>query len=102
MKKTLERLKKDARDNVEVSTEAFKKFLKGREEMSKEVQTLIDLLFRVSFDAQISLLRYIQALEDYGYELDEAWEGLLKSAEATRKGKPIQKEKGTKKKSYID
>jgi len=46
------------------------------------------------------VLRYVQALEDYGYELDEEWDKLLNQIEKAQQSKPVQTKEKTNK--YID
>ena len=99
-------MKKDAfastRQCNDYLKELVRRLLKERGEMDEEARGLLVVVMNFSSDAIFSLLRYIQALEDYGYELDEEWDKLLKSIEQTREAqpKPIQKE-GKKKPSYI-
>lgn len=97
MKKTLERLKKDALNDAERYIRVFEKLWEKIDEMSKEEQDLLGLLTEYTPRAVISLLRYIQALEDYGYELDKAWDRLLKSAEQVK-----QKTSSQKKPFYVE
>ena len=96
MKKTLERLKKEAFSNLNLCVDTFNDFNEEREEMSEEEQELLDLLRRVTFSAVRPCLHYIAALEDYGYELDEEWNKLLKSIEQDQ----IAQKEGKRKTSY--
>jgi len=98
MKKTLERLKKDAMGNTKNFIDLFADLEKEVDSMSSEEQDLFILVIQPSLLAIKSLLRYVQALKDYGYELDEAWDKLLKTVE---QAKPIQKKGEAKKTSYI-
>ena len=94
MKKTLERLKKDALRNADNCLTVFKTQWDKIDEMSKEGRKLLDELTEYTPRAVISLLRYIQALEDYGYELDEEWDKLLeRSRKAQEQAQAVQKEK---------
>ena len=105
MKKTLERLKEDALSNTRQCADfvkvLFRKLEEERGKMDEDTQSLFALLLNFSGDAVLSLLRYIQALEDYGYELDEEWDKLLKSIEEAQQPKPTQKKEEAKKTSYI-
>ncbi len=50
-----------------------------------------------------SLLTYVQALEAYGYELDEEWDKLLKTIEQAREEEPKSvREKGETKKTFYE
>ena len=98
MKQTLERLKKDAMGNTKFVTNLFVDLLKEMDSMSREEQDLVNLVTEPSLRAIKSLLRYVQSLKDYGYELDEAWDKLLKTVEQV---KPAQKKEEAKKTSYI-
>ena len=92
IKKTLERLRKDALSDTGKCLNTFDKFLKKIDEMSKEERKLLEVLTEYTPRAVISLLRYIQALEDYGYELDEEWDRLLQTVKQTQeRTKPTQK-----------
>ena len=96
MKKTLERLKKDAFGDVDLCLSAFEESWKEMDEMSKEERDLLDLFSEYIPRAVLSLLRYVQALEDYGYELDEEWDKLLKRIEQAQ----AVKKEGKNKPSY--
>lgn len=98
MRKTLERLKEDAMGNAKFLMDLFVDLSKEIDSMSREEQDLFDLIIGPSYRATKSLLRYVQSLEDYGYELDEAWDKLLKTVEQV---KPAQKKEEAKKTSYI-
>lgn len=100
MKKTLERLKEDALTDVENCLSVFKKQWDKIDELSKEKKDLLNLLTEYTPRAIISLLRYVQGLEAYGYELDEEWDKLLeRSRKAQEQSQAVQKE-GKKKPSY--
>ena len=58
--------------------------------MRKDDRDTILHVLRYMNTALRSLMRYIQTLEDYGYELDEKWDNLLKTVEA-KQSKPTEK-----------
>lgn len=99
IRKTLERLKKEAFRNTDDCVKMFGELRKeGEDEMDRGEQRLLDLVSDYLYDAIRSLLRYIQALQDYSLELDETWNNLLKTVE---QAKPAQKKEEAKKTSYI-
>ena len=49
--------------------------------MSNSELVTFEAVDRVTFDAVKSLMMYVKALEDYGYELDEQWDELLSNIE---------------------
>jgi len=101
MKKTLERLKEEAFADGELCLEIFENLWKKIDDMNEEAEELLIYLSEYVPRTLISLLRYVQALEDYGYEIDKEWDKLLKNIEETREqSKSIQKER-KKKPSYI-
>ena len=95
MKKTLKHLKEDALKATKNCLDDFETQLKKYDNMSETDQELVYSLRIVAGHAIVRLLRYIQALEDYGYELDEKWDKLLKTIGQARAGKPksLKKEK---------
>ena len=101
MKKTLERLKKDAFDKTKDCIDTFDKLQKDEDELDKEERELLDLIVDLTYPVFSSLLRYIHALQDYSLELDEEWDKLLKSIEEAQQPKPTQKKEEAKKTSYI-
>jgi len=101
MRKTLERLKKEAYHDAEGYFEFLGNIWKDAKKMSEDMEDILDMFSRYSYDAVSSLMRYVQALEGYGYELDEEWDKLLKSIKEARHGKPVPKKEETKKTSYI-
>jgi hypothetical protein len=99
MKKTLKRLKEDAVVKTGQYYDFMAKMIKILNEessMDGKSRAFIHLI-GMTQDTTTSLLRYIQALEDYGYELDEEWNKLLKRIEQAQEAK----KEGTKKISYI-
>ena len=99
LKKTLERLKKQSFGDTQIWLNLVGKLLERYTNMDEGEQGVFDIIFHSSHRAIRSLLTYIQTLEDYGYELDDSWNELLKSAEQTQKEKEEKEE--TKKTSYI-
>ena len=94
MRKMLERLKKDARDSID-------DFLNVNKKLEKDLNRAGHFLALSCVDVVIASLRYIQALEDYGGELDEEWDKLLKSIEQVKQSKPAERKEDKKKTSYI-
>lgn len=96
MKKTLERLKQDAlRDTDDVSNMVVK-FTTMSNDTNETKLAFLMQYYHSSAKAIVSIIMYIQALEDYSLELDEAWDRLLKTVEETKQKKPPQR-----KPSYI-
>jgi hypothetical protein len=62
------------------------------------VQELIT--YNEGMEAIIACIDYIQALEDYGGELDEEWDKLLKSIEQVEQSKPAETKDSKKKTQY--
>ena len=92
MKKTLKRLREDALGATGDYLSLVKKL--RAQDKSEEMETLLGKIIDRSHPMIISVLRYIQALEDYGYELDEEWDKLLKTIEQAQEGKkskPVKK-----------
>jgi len=81
MKKTLERLKKDAYTSTRKCSRVFGKMQKRCHKMSNSELVTFEAVDRVTFDAVKSLMMYVKALEDYGYELHEQWDELLSNIE---------------------
>ena len=100
MKKTLEELKENASRDTKDCFKLFEKGMKASDRMKKDMRTKFLLIMDRASTAIASLMTYTQALEDYGYELDEEWDKLLKRAEA-QQSKPMQKKEEAKKTSYI-
>ena len=94
MRKTLKRLKNDAYDIID-------EFLDSHRKLRKSLNREGHLLSIDALDAIDACIRYIETLEDYGYELDKKWDKLLKSIEQTKESKPVQRKEETKKTSYI-
>lgn len=92
MKKMLKRLKKEARSEIN-------EFLDTDLRLMKNLSQAGHKLALRGIDAITACIRYIEALEDYGYELDEEWDKLLKTIQEAQQGKPVQKE--AKKTTYI-
>lgn len=99
MKKTLERLKSEAYKNAGDYTKFMGTMWNKSDQFTEGERHLLRMFSNYSYDAVDSLMRYVQALEAYGYELDEEWDKLLKSIKRVKRGKSVQKE--TKKTSYI-
>ena len=99
MKKTLERLKLDALKATDNYLSLTGKLI--AQEKDEEMLDFLGMIIERSHPMIVSLSRYIQALEDYGYELDEEWDKLLKSIEEAQQPKPTQKKEEAKKTSYI-
>ena len=104
MKKTLERLKIDAFKNAKECFEFMKELIdmlrKEGGNVDEETRDTLILLMELSYEAIARLTMYIQALEDYGYELDEEWDKLLeRSRKAQEQVQGVRKE-GKKKPSY--
>jgi len=105
MKKTLERLKIDASEKARQLNDfivSLRKILEKQSSWDSKSTTIAELA-RSSTDTMVSLLRYVQALEDYGYELDEEWDKLLKSIKDAQEStpRPTQKIEKGKKTSYV-
>ena len=98
MKKTLERLKAIAHSDIEGCSSTFSGLIEIKK--TETEKKLFDLLFLNTFNALRSALNYIQALEAYGYELDEEWDKLLKSIEQAREETESFQKDGKKKPSY--
>lgn len=94
MKKTLERLKDDANSSVD-------DFIRYSEMLAKNLNSAGRKVLANGAKTIVACIRYIQALEDYGGELDEEWDKLLKSIEQTAQEKPTAKKEDKKKTSYI-
>ena len=84
MRKTLKRLKKDALGEV-------KEFIDTDKRLMKRLTREGHMVVLDALDAIYACIRYIEGLEDYGYELDEKWDKLLKTVEQTKQGKPDRK-----------
>lgn len=102
MKKTIDRLRKNALVEVDRYLEYCKRLLVNKESPpTKLMQVTIDY----SLDVLIRLNNYISAVEDYRQELDDAWEKLLESAKQTKsikkKDEGKQKKEKTKETRYI-
>jgi len=101
MKKTLERLKKDAMSDLKTWAILMKRMLGETKENKLKLNAYqLDsfiILMEFSANACMQLTRYVQALEDYGYELDEKWDKLLKSIEEAQQPKSVQTKEKTKK-----
>ena len=100
MKRTLKRLKEDAVSKTKQCYGFMEEMIKLLDEegsrMNGKSQAFLQLI-TMAQDATTSLLRYIQALEDYGYELDEEWEKLL---ESIKQAKSVEKKEGSKEKPF--
>lgn len=90
LKKTLERLKKDATRNLDRCVTMFEETQDDYDKLSTGQKKLYERIFRSTMPAVGSAIRYIQALEDYGYELDDAWDKLLRTVEQTDKTKSTE------------
>lgn len=97
MRKTLKRLKKIAKRQIDKYIEIRDKII------GKHVSETVLVTVTRGDKTIASLIDYVKALEDYSLELDEAWDELLKSIKETQQGKPkpIQKKEEGKKTTYI-
>jgi len=107
MKKTLERLEKNAKDDM-------KRYVKARGIVNKDPKNrakLSNLIFKANM-AIVSLIDYAETLYDYCSELDEHWDkkeenemkklvGLIRKSGEQKQPKPIQKKEEAKKTPYI-
>jgi len=94
MRRTLERLKKDAFSRL-------KEFLNRSEKLTNDFNPAGDLIVINAMQTFNAFIRYIRSLEDYTGELDEEWDKLLKSVEQAVQEKPTERKEDKKKTSYI-
>jgi hypothetical protein len=93
MRRTLERLKDDANSSVD-------DFIRFSEMLTKNLNSAGLKVLSKGAKTILACIRYIQALEDYGGELDEEWDKLLKSIEQVGQGKSTKKKEDKRKTSY--